>query len=339
MRQTSRTIGLFVSAEKPYYSKALCWSLLVLIALLLALTPASVSASPGVILEPSFETVDNWTYSTTSFFDGAQSMTWKTSGSYSYLLSTAGNKNIASGKYCQILQSVNFDTLDTISFDADLYAASDGFYEARVIVGTTTEWFKACSITEIEYLHQEIDVSGYTGPLNLIFQVVTIAGANNIAMNAYFDNIKTWGSFNDAAHTTVDNYFDVDEYTVYMHGENFDASTAYHVAYYDSVGTKIQSEGDNSTSGGTLISQCYFPNYQESATPGIWHVVVYKDSIASPPETYTPDDPNRTVEDSFEVTAAAIPEFPTLMAVITVTVICFGIYYWVRRRKLAYVKA
>ena len=149
----------------------------------------------------------------------------------------------------------------------------------------------------------------------------------------------TWESYNDEAHTTVDDYFSTGEQTVYMFGEGFQASTAYHVAYYDGDNAKVLSDGVSSNSGGDLSSLCYFPTYQESAVIGTWHAVVYKDSVASPPETYIASDPNSVVEDSFEVTYEAIPEFPTVIAGIAVAGMCFGIYYWMRKRRLVYVKA
>ena len=315
--------------------------LLMLLVLLFPLaTP--VSASPGIISNPSFETEGSWTYSESDlkFVDGTQSTTWKTQGTCSYLLSADGTENIGADSYARVTQSVDFTTLDTLSFDADLHAATDGYYEARVIVGTTTVWFQACTTTETEYLHQEIDVSEYTNSQDLIFQVYTVVKAKNIAMNTYYDNIKTWGSFNDLAHTIVNNNFDTTaEDTVYTYGENFDASTAYHIGYYDGDTVLVVSEGQTSTSGGELSGQCYFPTYQETAVPGTWHTVVYDDSVASPPSNYTADDPNSVVEDSFEVAASAIPEFPAVIAAIVVAGLCFGIYFWMRRRRLAYVKA
>ena len=50
-------------------------------------------------------------------------------------------------------------------------------------------------------------------------------------------------------------------------------------------------------------------------------------------------DPDYIVEDSFDVEQSAIPEFPTVITVIVVAGLCFGIYYWMRKRRLAYVKA
>ena len=316
-------------------------SIAAILILLLFAFPTPVGASPGVISEPSFETVTSWTYSEddADYTDGAQSTLWAKQGTYSYLLSALSTVTIANGKYSQTLQSVNFDTLDTICFDAQLDAGSDGYFEARVIVGTTTVWFQACTITEAEYLHQEVDVSGYTGSQDLIFQVIAVATAKNIGTNVYFDNIKTWGSFTDATHTTVDNLFSGGENTVYMYGENFAASQLYSVAFYDpsTPPNNVATVSLNSTAIGDLSAQ-YLLTTDPAAEAGIWHAVVYKNPN-TPPTGYTADDPNRVVEDDFDVTAEAIPEFPTVMAGIVVAGLCFGIYYWMRKRRLAYVKA
>jgi len=67
--------------------------------------------------------------------------------------------------------------------------------------------------------------------------------------------------------------------------------------------------------------------------------VVYKDPDP-PPTSYTPGDPNAVADDVFEVTGYAIPEFPTVITGIVVAGACFGIYYWMRRkRQMAHVKA
>lgn len=68
--------------------------------------------------------------------------------------------------------------------------------------------------------------------------------------------------------------------------------------------------------------------------------VVFDNDLGSPSDNYT--DASTTdgymVEDAFEVTNAAIPEFPVVIAGIVVVGTCFGIYYWMRQRRLAYVK-
>ena len=80
-------------------------------------TPANAAT---IISEPSFETADNWTYfeDDNDWNEGALSEVWKTQGSYSYLLSATG-VTIGNKQSCQILQSVDFTSIDTVSFDAN----------------------------------------------------------------------------------------------------------------------------------------------------------------------------------------------------------------------------
>ena len=304
--------------------------LFIMLVFMLLTFATPTSASPGIIKEPSFETVTPtiWVYSENDvdFTDGAQSGTWYTQYTHSYLLSCSG-VNIANKKYCQVLQSVDFTELDTISFDANLYSYDATKFEAQVIVGTTTVWSQACPITATTYKHQEVDVSAYTGAQNLIFQIKALATANTATTTNYFDNIKTWGSFSDLAHNTVHNDFTTGENNVYMYGENFESGT-YHVGFYDADGTKTCSDGTLTTD--TLAAQCKFTVYPDSAY-GTWHAVVYKEPN-SPPATYIANDPNRVVEDRFTVQSGAIPEFPTVVAAIAVCMLCAVAYVVMRRR-------
>ena len=68
---------------------------------------------------------------------------------------------------------------------------------------------------------------------------------------------------------------------------------------------------------------------------GNWHAVVIKRGTLLP-DTYADalTDPDYVADDVFYVAASAIPEFPTVMAGIGVAGLCFGIYYWKRKRKL-----
>ena len=125
--------------------------------------------------------------------------------------------------------------------------------------------------------------------------------------------------------------FIADYQTVYMYGEGFEAGHSYHIGYYDGAGNKAVSDGTGTLTDSTLTSEWYFPNNTGSAA-GDWHAVVYDDAIASPPLTYVADDANAVVEDWFYVQSGAIPEFPTVIAGIVVAGLCFGIYYWMRKR-------
>lgn len=155
----------------------------------------------------------------------------------------------------------------------------------------------------------------------------------------------TLESYKEATHETVwgtgDNPYDVNTQTAFMHGGNYIASHGYHVAYYDGSGDwKAQSEGVNSGPDGTL-SSLYLLTTDSGATAGTWHTAVFDDDLGSPPGTYAAcsGTAGYVVEDSFEVTPEAIPEFPTVMAGITVAGLCSVIYYFMRKRRLAPVKA
>lgn len=153
----------------------------------------------------------------------------------------------------------------------------------------------------------------------------------------------TLESYKEAAHTTVwgtvaDPYDDTTQ-TAYIYGPNFIASHGYTVGYYDNDGTKTASVSVLSAADNTLSSQ-YLLSTDINAIAGTWHAVVFDDDLGSPPNAYA--DVSTTfgymVEDAFEVTNAAIPEFPTVIAGVVVAALSFGIYYWMRQRRLAYVK-
>ncbi len=297
-----------------------------------------------LISEPSFETTANWTYSTTEDWNaGALSDVWKTQGSYSYLLS-ATNANIGNDRYCQILQSVNFTSIDTLCFDARLWMNSGTECEARCIVGAETVWLEVLPTTAANYTHQEVDLSGYAGVQDLIFQIFCTAPHSKATCTAYFDNIKLWGSCSDLARTTVSNDFTGYGDIVYMYGENFDTTGTYKVAYYDGGtnndgvdGTKVQTDTyTDNVSGISENNQCRPADYGSSSY-GTWHAVVYK-TTATMPASYdlvSTGDAAYAVTDNFTVQQAAIPEFPTVMAGVMVAGLCFGIYYWMRKRKRA----
>jgi hypothetical protein len=154
----------------------------------------------------------------------------------------------------------------------------------------------------------------------------------------------TLESYQDAAHTTVwgttTNPYDNNNQTVYIYGENYTASHGYTVAYYDGDGIKVASDSVLSGADNTLASE-YLLTTDPNATAGTWHAVVFDDDLGTPPATYaeTSGAAGYMVEDSFEVAVSAIPEFPTIIAAIGVSGLCFGIYYWMRKRRAAHVKA
>ena len=153
---------------------------------------------------------------------------------------------------------------------------------------------------------------------------------------------QSWGSYKDAAHSDPEEYFSGNETTVYMYG-TFTADTQYNVAYYE-ADTDGYGEGTDESdrlvtdtpwsdeTTGELESSLYFPTYDNPATDaGYWHAVVY-DWNDTVPDVYAPGDETAEADDSFYVYVSAIPEFPTVIAMIVAIGLSFGIYYWMRRR-------
>ena len=147
--------------------------------------------------------------------------------------------------------------------------------------------------------------------------------------------VQSWQSYAEVGHTTVwgtaDHKYDSTNHTVYMHGEGFQVSHQYKIAYYDVSDSKVQTETNTSDGTGALSSQYDFTG-NASATAGLWHSAVY-DATDSPPSTYNSTDPNNIVDDDFTVEQSAIPEFPTVIAAIAVCMLCAVAYVVMRRNK------
>lgn len=54
--------------------------------------------------------------------------------------------------------------------------------------------------------------------------------------------------------------------------------------------------------------------------------------------TADPDAYQLIADDTFTVDAGAIPEFPTVIAGIVVAGLSFWIYYWMKKKRLAYAR-
>jgi len=152
----------------------------------------------------------------------------------------------------------------------------------------------------------------------------------------------TWESYSDANHNTPSDTFTQSHSTVYMYGTGFTKDAYYRIVYWDGGNNKRVSEVQQALTGaGKLSSQHTFA---PPDVAGDWHCAVYSPDTYDP-DTYNPSDPNLVADDTsytggyaFNAAASAIPEFPTIMAAIGVAGLCFGIYYWMRKRRLGYVK-
>jgi hypothetical protein len=322
-------------------------TIFIVLSLLLVTGPfTAVLASPGRIEDPGLELATDangnstyWTFSEddADYDIGTRSAAWKSQGSYSYLLSATAAK-IGGSKYAQIAQSVNFNLLDAFVLDCRLYCDTLNGFEARVLADGTQVWSKVIPTTETSYLRERIDVSAITTTGDLTLQVMNIGGTADYTLTCYFDNIKLWGSHSDATWTTVCNSFADSTNHVYMYGENFDAGTT-KVGWYDGNDDWMETDTYVGWGGGILDwSECdllSFAGPPPTAAAGTWHAVVLLQGDDMP-ATYAGAiaDPDFVADDSFIVDATAIPEFPEVMAAIGVAGLCFGIYYWMRKRRL-----
>jgi hypothetical protein len=153
-----------------------------------------------------------------------------------------------------------------------------------------------------------------------------------------------WESYENLDPLTVCDDFSESTNHVYMQGTGF-ATGNYDVGYYDANGDLVVTDENINVSASTLNSEWDLTNNKTAAGDADWHVLVQPASATQPlPNSYAdaianPDDYELMANDSFYVAQSAIPEFPTVMAGIMVAGLCFGIYYWMRKRRLAYVKA
>ena len=138
-----------------------------------------------------------------------------------------------------------------------------------------------------------------------------------------------WQSY-ESDLSTPDNYYDTSGDIIYMKGTGFAAGT-YIVRYYDATTPTQVLVGTDANIiigvGVDLTSQMAC-NTDEGATAGTWHA-----------KAYLSDGTTLIADDTFTVTSGAIPEFPTVITAIVVAGLCFGIYYWMRKRRLGYAEA
>ncbi len=126
-----------------------------------------------------------------------------------------------------------------------------------------------------------------------------------------------WDSYESDYSTSKETYDTYGE-LIYMKGTGFPDGT-YTIKYYDADATEIGSESKSASSG--VLTSSMACNTEPSAADGTWHAKAYSGS-------------DLIADDTFTVDQAAIPEFPAVIASISVAGLCFGIYYWMRRRKL-----
>jgi hypothetical protein len=153
-----------------------------------------------------------------------------------------------------------------------------------------------------------------------------------------------WESYSDSGHLVVEDNFTGSTNHVYMEGTGFPADN-YTVGYYDGGDSLVATDENVSVGASGNLTSEYDLTTDKSAAPGTWHALVQPAGATNPlPSNYStavtdPDFYELMANDSFNVAESAIPEFPSVLAGIMVSGLCFGIYYWMRKRRLAYVKA
>ncbi|MFC1902462.1 hypothetical protein ACFLX4_00120 [Chloroflexota bacterium] len=160
-----------------------------------------------------------------------------------------------------------------------------------------------------------------------------------------FDDV-TWKSYDTSSYIPpeIDSFTDYStQNIVYMFGVGFTPSTTttYRVVFWDGAGNNVEVEDTTTDSDGYMSAQHTFA---DPDTAGNWHCTVYDvdDNPSYTPTSYAlglsegymvADDTSYTGGYAFNVEGTAIPEIPTVVAGIAIAGLCFGIYYWMRRRR------
>ncbi len=156
--------------------------------------------------------------------------------------------------------------------------------------------------------------------------------------------VPDWKSFADSGHTTATDSFtsSANEHTVYMSGNGYAGNTTYRTIFWDAAGIRVAAMDTTTNSSGNLSAAHTF--IQGNAV-GAWHTAVY-DSTSYSPTSYSgsdshlaADDISNTGDTAFNVAATAIPEFPTMLAGIVPAGMCSALYWWLKRRGPAHVRA
>jgi len=139
---------------------------------------------------------------------------------------------------------------------------------------------------------------------------------------------QSWDSYSDLDHLNHCDSFRL-HCTICMCGKGFTQGQNYKIIYWDGQGYKRVAEVQKATGPqGELSSEHTFGPLDVG---GDWHCTVYPAEYD--PSSYNPADTNIVADDTlytggYDFNVAAI----TVIAAIGVAGLCFGIYYWMRRR-------
>jgi len=155
--------------------------------------------------------------------------------------------------------------------------------------------------------------------------VATQTDVTTVWVVVSFQACTTWDSFLSDYSTPCDDYNSGTSSIIYMKGTGF-SSGSYKVRYYDANSLQIGTD-DNITvpMGGEpvdVLKSNLACDTNPSAKDGTWNAKVYTSSGTT-----------LLADDTFIVQADVIPEFPTVIAAVSVAMLCFGIYWWMKKRR------
>lgn len=328
--------------------------LLVAVLMVQVMLPSSVEAAPDTLtLRPdgnvtvtltiggSTPALTNWESVDEATSDVDITYVWGDNSSYEGDLYTLGDVSSLSGK--GTINSV------TVYVRCRTDASKSGI-GARTWIRTNTvdDWGNDISLTSTyslsstPYTLNPQSGSQWTwaevNALEAGVEVQKVAGDGVNCTQVWVDvDYTPWISYSDSDHLIVCDSFSGDTNHVYMYGGDFAAGDT-KVGYYDAAGNLAETDIYASFVGGILSSDCILnQDWGGSLPPGddFWYAVVIQTSDTMP-STYVLalEHADYITHDDFYVANTAIPEFPTVIAAIGVAGLCFGIYYWMRKRRV-----
>ncbi len=176
--------------------------------------------------------------------------------------------------------------------------------------------------------------SGATVNGRLLAGAVTASGAVTLATNTA--GVTFIESYSDSSFVTVSNSFGATGAAVYTSGMGYTPSGNYRIAYYDASaaggGQRLKTSDTAADSTGRITDSSLFPNGYPSAIAGTWKAVVSTTGY-SPPASYSDySSVERIAEDTFTVSASAIPEVPGAITGMAAIGMCFVAYYFIRKK-------
>jgi hypothetical protein len=241
----------------------------------------------------------------------------------------------ANGNFSQYIYGYNGNT-QGFTFDDFKTEIDAGRPVLIQVTGHTMLGFGYNTTGQIVYIHDTWDYGDHQMTWGGTYSGLEHRGVTVLRLET--PSVPTWesykGNYGDSGGS-VDDYFSDfgTEHEVYMYGTGF-SSGSYKIIYWDGDGNKRTGEITSPVSG-TLHSHWTFNT--ENDTAGNWHAAVYTQDAN--PSSYSASDPDIIADDKsysggygFHVEESAIPEFPTVWAVIVALALSVGVYLWLRRR-------